>query len=162
LAMARWRASHDRVVFKQGQSRPAIAIRSLAAEKACSIISMMPAPTCRPSAAGEANRARRLSCRGVYESKNPPAAANRVPGSAFTAGTCRRARTCGSPRESRPTAGSPTLEIAYLLENLPADLAGALRDRAELFLDLPAGADDRYLPRWPGQSARSASVVSSI
>jgi 4-alpha-glucanotransferase len=41
------------------------------------------------------------------------------------------------------TAGSPTLEIAYLLENLPADLA--IHFAIELnFAGLPSGADDRY------------------
>jgi hypothetical protein len=40
-------------------------------------------------------------------------------------------------------AGSPTLEIAYLLENLPADLA--VHFAIELnFAGLPSGADDRY------------------
>jgi len=40
-------------------------------------------------------------------------------------------------------AGSPTLEIAYLLENLPADLA--IHFSTELnFSSLPSGADDRY------------------
>jgi alpha-amylase len=41
------------------------------------------------------------------------------------------------------TAGSPTLEIAYLLENLPGDLA--IHFSVELnFSGLPSGADDRY------------------
>jgi alpha-amylase len=41
------------------------------------------------------------------------------------------------------SAGSPTLEIAYLLENLPPDLP--LHFAVELnFSGLPAGADDRY------------------
>jgi 4-alpha-glucanotransferase len=41
------------------------------------------------------------------------------------------------------TAGSPSLEIAYVLENLPADLA--IHFAIELnFAGLPAGADDRY------------------
>src|SRR5262245_48072550 len=41
------------------------------------------------------------------------------------------------------TAGSPTLEVAYILENLPADLA--VHFSIELnFSGLPAGADDRY------------------
>ncbi len=40
-------------------------------------------------------------------------------------------------------AGSPTLEIAYLLENLPSDLA--IHFAIELnFAGLPSGADDRY------------------
>lgn len=40
-------------------------------------------------------------------------------------------------------AGQPTLEVAYLLENLPADLP--LHFAVELnFSGLPAGADDRY------------------
>jgi alpha-amylase len=40
-------------------------------------------------------------------------------------------------------AGSPTLEIAYLLENLPGDLA--IHFAIELnFSGLPSGADDRY------------------
>jgi alpha-amylase len=40
-------------------------------------------------------------------------------------------------------AGSPTLEIAYLLENLPTDLA--IHFSTELnFSSLPSGADDRY------------------
>jgi 4-alpha-glucanotransferase len=40
-------------------------------------------------------------------------------------------------------AGNPNLEVAYLLENLPADLP--LHFAIELnFAGLPAGADDRY------------------
>jgi alpha-amylase len=41
------------------------------------------------------------------------------------------------------TAGSPTLEIAYLLENLPPDLAVHFSVEFN-FSGLPAGADDRY------------------
>jgi 4-alpha-glucanotransferase len=41
------------------------------------------------------------------------------------------------------TAGIPTLDVAYILENLPADLA--VHFAIELnFSGLPAGADDRY------------------
>jgi 4-alpha-glucanotransferase len=41
------------------------------------------------------------------------------------------------------TSGSPTLEVAYMLENLPADLA--VHFSIELnFSSLPSGADDRY------------------
>jgi 4-alpha-glucanotransferase len=40
-------------------------------------------------------------------------------------------------------AGSPTLEIAYLLENLPADLAVHFAIEMN-FSGLPAGPDDRY------------------
>ncbi|MFT3920909.1 MAG: DUF1926 domain-containing protein [Myxococcales bacterium] len=40
-------------------------------------------------------------------------------------------------------AGSPTLEIAYLLENLPTDLATHFAIELN-FAGLPSGADDRY------------------
>jgi 4-alpha-glucanotransferase len=47
-------------------------------------------------------------------------------------------------------AGSPTIEIAYLLENLPQDLP--LRFAVEMnFAGLPSGADDRYYHDGHGQ-----------
>ena len=48
------------------------------------------------------------------------------------------------------TAGSPTLEIAYLLENLPAD--APVHFAVEMNLSgLPAGADDRYFDDLAGR-----------
>jgi alpha-amylase len=48
------------------------------------------------------------------------------------------------------TAGCPTLEIAYLLENLPGDLA--IHFAIELnFAGLPSGADDRFFHNGSGQ-----------
>jgi alpha-amylase len=47
-------------------------------------------------------------------------------------------------------AGESTLEIAYLLENVPADIALHLAPEFN-FAGLPAGADDRYFSGGQGQ-----------
>jgi alpha-amylase len=61
-------------------------------------------------------------------------------------------------------AGSPTLEIAYLLENVPADVP--LHFAVELnFSGLPAGADDRYFYSGPdnrlGQLGRQLDLTEA-
>ena len=97
----------------------------------------------------------------------PGRSTNRKSAAAPTACRCSsrgwaawRAARCGSPRASRSTAGSPTLEIAYLLENLPADLAAALCGRAQF--RRPALRRRRpLLPRRPAATAWASSAGSS-
>jgi hypothetical protein len=57
------------------------------------------------------------------------------------------------------TAGSPTVEVAYLLENLPADLPLHLAIEWN-FAGLPAGADDRYFH--DGQGRRLGQLGTTL
>ena len=109
---------HDRVVFKQAGPRPAAAVRPLRRARACSTTSSTPARRSHAVAAAKPT-SRATSSRASTKRRSAAAPTG------FRCSSPRLGRVGG--REIKITkgvtldAGSPTLEIAYLLENLPAD-----------------------------------------
>ena len=155
----RRRRQHSRPRRLQaGRPRPAAAATTAGSARAWSITSSPPTST-RPTSPRAGPKSRATSSTASYEAKLRRSD-GRVQVQLTREGSRAGPHGARSPRASRSTPASATLEIAYLLENVPADIGAALG--AGVQLRRPARRRRRpLLPRRPAASGWASSATSS-